>query len=428
MKIRLRILEDILKVFLSVLFSLLSLVAVFLYIAKIELVAKAEGIVEAENWVEARPKVSGIIKEMFVSEGDKVKRGDLLFKLEDEEKKTVLLNAGLESERLYLDKREAEEEFILFGSKIKNNIAEQEASISAARAELAMIMRGSKPEEVGLAKTKIEMAALSTRQAEVDYKRKEEEAELGLVSLKEKEEAKYQWELASANLEVAKKDLLLVQNRYSDEEKKVALARVAEAEVRLRQIKDGEKEERILRERVSKIEKEIEKKQNEIEFLKKVTENLSIYAKVDGIILTKETQQLTGRFVGPGETIIKIGRPKDYVVKAFIKEKDRPKVKEGQKAKIFVEAFPHGEYKVFKGQVTNVSKDRTEGGLYGVTIAVFDPYVIRDGKLYSLQVGYTVTSNIITEKDRIINILIKLLKRMKGEILPKNIYLFEKER
>lgn len=427
MKIRFRTLEDILKVFLFVFFSFLALVFIFLYIAKIELIAKAEGVIEAENWIEIRPKVGGIIKEMLVSEGDKVKRGDLLFKLEDGEKKTVLLNSELELEKLILEKKEMEENILLFENEIKNKIAEQESSLSAAQSELKLIMKGSKIEEIEVARAKVEMASLSARQAEIEYKRKKEESELGLVSLKKKEEAKFQWELASADLEVAKKNLLLIQNRYSDEEKKVALSKVKEAEARLAQIRDEEKKGEFLRKGILKIEKEIEMKENEIEFLKKTVMNFSIYSEVNGIILTKETHHLIGRFVGQGETVLKIGRAKDYIIKAFIKEKDRPKVKCGQKAKIFVKAFPHGEYKIFKGQVTNISEDRTKNGSYGVTITVFDPYVIRDGKLYSLQIGYTVTSNIITEKDRIIKILIKLLKRIKGEIMPKNIYFMEEK-
>ncbi|MEK9150367.1 MAG: HlyD family efflux transporter periplasmic adaptor subunit, partial [Candidatus Desantisbacteria bacterium] len=330
MKIRFRTLEDISKLFILIFLSLLSLVFIFLYIAKIELIAKAEGVVEAENWTEVRPKVGGIIKEMLVAEGDRVKMGEPLFSLEDSQKRTALLNANLELERLNLEKREAEDELILFKANIKNRISEQEAGLSTTNLEFLMITKGPKPEEIDLAKAKVEMASISEKGAEASYRRKREEAELGLTSAKEKERARFEWEQTLANLEYEKKNLSLLQNRYGEEEKKIALMKVKEAEARLSQVRDEKSREESLRKGILKTEKEIEKEQNEIELLKKEAGNLLVYSEADGVILTKETQHLTGKYLEPGEVVLKIGKPKDYVVKAFIKEKDRPKVKCGQ--------------------------------------------------------------------------------------------------
>ncbi|MEW6680388.1 MAG: HlyD family efflux transporter periplasmic adaptor subunit [bacterium] len=421
MKIRFQTFEDIAKIFLSLVFFFILFVLIFLWIAKIELVAKAKGRVMPKRWTDVVSKASGFIKEIRVKEGDKVKKGDLLIRLENEERKKDVENTRLEIERLSLEKERLRKDLEVMKAFWKNKKREAKAGLSLSLANLERIKKGAKEEEIELAKAEVDKANIELIEAKRRYEKKKEEYTHKIIPQRELEEEEFKLKEQEANLILSQKNFSLIKNKYSEEDYKIAKAETERARAQLKEIKNEALKEEGLKKKILEIEKEIKKRENELLFLEKAFKELEIYSQAEGTILTRDTEQLIGRFIKEGDIVLKIGEQREYIVKAEVLEIKRPKVKIGHRAKIFVKAFPWGEYKIFNGKVTNVSQDVVKDGSYEVSIAVFKPYVIREKKTYFLKPGYEVEANIIIERDRIIKILLKELKRIRGEISPKNI-------
>lgn len=423
MKIRFQTIEDITKTFLFLVFSFSFFIFIFLLIAKIELIVKVKGRIETKRWYEVVSKASGFVKEVKVEEGNNVKKGDLLIRLEDEEKRKEIERTKLEIERLSLEKESMERNLKVARQSFQNRKREAGAFLSLSLANLEKVRKGAKKEEIELQEAEIHKAEIELVEAKRECERKREEYKEGLISQRELEEIEFKVKKAEANLSLSQKALFLIKNKYSKEDYAIAKAEVEKMKANLKEIENECLKEKNLENKIFELDKEIKKREIELLFLERAFKELEIYSPSSGTVLTRDTQQLIGKFIKPGDVVLKIGEQTEYIVKAKLREIGRPKVKRGQKAKIFVKAFPWGNYKIFNGRVISISQDIVKNGFYEASIVVFDPWVVKEGKMYFLKPGYEVEANIIIEKDRIIKILLKELKKMKGEVLPKNIYL-----
>lgn len=94
--------------------------------------------IHARNNVEIHTRVSGLLEKVFVSEGQKVKKGQLLFKISDIELQIQLLKAQAEYKNMLANKRivalELEQAQTLFNKKV---IADKEVELAKARYEAA---------------------------------------------------------------------------------------------------------------------------------------------------------------------------------------------------------------------------------------------------------------------------------------------------
>ena len=84
MRIRLQFtfIDHILRIFLLLLALLFSIIFVLFWFFRMDITAKGEGKVICAEWIDVKPEIDGNIKCMEVNEGEKVKKGDLLFTLE----------------------------------------------------------------------------------------------------------------------------------------------------------------------------------------------------------------------------------------------------------------------------------------------------------------------------------------------------------
>ena len=52
----------------------------------LDVTADGQGVVKCRNWIDIKPEIKGIVREMTVKEGQWVKKGAVLFSLEDRER------------------------------------------------------------------------------------------------------------------------------------------------------------------------------------------------------------------------------------------------------------------------------------------------------------------------------------------------------
>ena len=165
-------------------------------------------------------------------------------------------------------------------------------------------------------------------------------------------------------------------------------------------------------------------------------EQMKIYAPVSGTVLTRDLNKREGDRIEAGEAVIELAELHSWQAEVLIQEVDIPKVEEGHKVRIYVNAFPHMEYKIFEGRVTDVPRKPepitpigaglVPGGMstvYPVKISVIDPH-LSDGEC-PLAYGMGVEAKIVTERGPIVDLLWKKFLKTVGKIGRPEIYRLE---
>jgi membrane fusion protein (multidrug efflux system) len=240
----------------------------------------------AANTVKVATKLSGRIKTVSVKEGDTIMAGQLLAMLDNRDLELLL--------------------------------AQAQANTDAAKNKVSSILNGSRPEELDIAKSKIDMAQVSLKQANAEFNRQKVLFDQKFISQKEFDDTQNALEIAEKNLKVANDsyNLLFKGARGEDRELVVNQLKMASASRDLA----------------------------EYNFT-----NSTISAPVGGKIVQMNVNN--GEYVSVGQTLFAIINPDSVWVSANIKETDINRVKQGQKVSIFADAIPG---KTFTGTVADI--------------------------------------------------------------------------
>ncbi len=139
----------------------------------------AGGYVIARHQVEVGAKITGRVIALEVEEGDVVRAGQVIARLDDEE--------------------------------IRAQVREAEATLAAARARLAELEAGSRPQEINRAHAEMLRAEADLKNAEANLRRLERPAEVGVVDRQQLDDARARYEMAVAALRVARENYELIR-------------------------------------------------------------------------------------------------------------------------------------------------------------------------------------------------------------------------
>jgi multidrug resistance efflux pump len=255
-----------------------------------------------------------------------------------------------------------------------------------------------------------------TRQAEMVLARLEmERAALHLEQVRFEHQSAVPGVLAALGWKQRPLDQLLPvqQHRAALEQRQAELAL---AEDRLRLVESRWQELRTLN-------KAREKLLEEKGFLRDQLEKTVVRAPVEGVVLSKDVEKREGDRVLAGETLLEMAGPGGWQAEVLVLESDVPRVKKGQRVRLYVEAFPHMEYKIFSGEVEEVAlQPAGEGAGYPVKVSIADPEVMDRGQVYALASGMKVEARIVVEKGRIAALWWRKLLRSFGKVDKGDLY------
>ena len=163
------------------------------------------GLVEPVETVKVNAKVVGQVKEVLVSEGDEVQKGDILIRLDDEQ--------------------------------ISLQVAQANATLDSAKASLEKVRAGARPQEIKQAEAAMQQAKINLDSAEESFQRMEKLFSEGAVSEQQYDQAKGQFEIAQAQHQSAKERYELIKEGASEEDIKVTQAQVRQAQSALNIVK-----------------------------------------------------------------------------------------------------------------------------------------------------------------------------------------------
>jgi multidrug efflux pump subunit AcrA (membrane-fusion protein) len=246
---------------------------------------QATGTVKAMVGAEVKvgSRITGKVERLYASIGDRVKKGDVIVRLDQED--------------------------------LKARVAKAKADLDLAEANLALIRAGSRKEEIQEAQEKIEQARSTLDLNKKILDREKSLLAKGYTTQETVDKAEKEYEVSLSQYKAAQESIQLVKEKYTKEEIDATVAKVDQAKASL---KDAEVQ----------------------------LSYGTIRAPISGTIASVTTQQgetVTASLNAPTFiTIIDLNR---LEVDTYVDETDIGKVKVGQEATFTVASFPDKDFK-----------------------------------------------------------------------------------
>jgi HlyD family secretion protein len=220
-------------------------------------------------------RVPGRIDTIAVDEGQRVERGAILATLDT--------------------------------SSIEARTAEADAAVAQARAQLAKLRRGNRPQDIAQARARVAAAEATARNAQADYQRRQPLVEPGAISRDQWAQAVADRDRAAAQLAEARQALSLLTEGARSEDIAAAAAQLRAAEAGRRGIGTDLQDTRLL-------------------------------AKSAGTVVTRAREP--GAIVQPGETVLTLSIDRPMRVRAYVGEPDLSRIAPGMKVVITADGNP----------------------------------------------------------------------------------------
>lgn len=391
-------------------------------IAKVDIVATASGkIIPSGKIKVVQPLEEGVVKNIYIEEGDIVKEGQLLLELDTIFKDVDIKNIGkllelykvekeiingkndidvkeLSLKHRYIGKDEVEEQYKNFLLK------ERELSESLEVVELSILRLKSNlySREANLLKLKNSLILLNEEEKsllrlkdiggvkEKEWLRKKEEKEVIEYEIKG---AKHEVEAIKIEIDERRKSL---ENIISN----------AAIESSNRSIQLGRE--------ILNLEGNLNKIKSEYQLKKLYSPSKG---RINEIAITT-----IGAVVSPGKpliTLVPTNTP--LIVELMVLNKDIGFIELKQDVEIKLDTFPFQKYGTLKGKVINVSpdafEDKTRGLVYKVKVAILKNEVLKSGGKVEVKSGMSVVGEVKTGKRRVIDFFLSPIIKYSDESL-----------
>lgn len=347
----------------------------------------ASGKVQPVQSVNISPKNPGTLTELYVEQGDKVKQGQILAKMDSAD-----IQAKLSQARANLAQNQAQLEQAQAGNR-PQEIAQQKARLAQAEAQLAEARAGNRPQEIAQAQALVDAAQAKANYTSEQVKRYQYLYQQGAERKQLLDQAISEDNAAKASLQEVQKRLSLQQSGTRSEEIAQRQAAVEEARASLQLLEAGSRSEEIAQRKAAVAAAAAQLKAEEVNL-----EETIIRAPFSGVVTQKYAN--IGAFVTPttsasssasatSSSVVALARGLEVL--ASVPEADIGRIKQGQQLEIVADAYPD---QVFKGHVRLIAPEAVKEE--GVTL--FQVRVAIDTGLDKLRSGLNVDMTFLGDK------------------------------
>lgn len=397
------------SILLLIIVTLVLVVFVWASVTEIDNVVRGSGktVSEAQNQL-VQSSEPGVIRKRYVSEGDFVKKGQLLFDIDPIDAKSQLDQAEKRYSTLSIKtirlKAEVENMVPSFQQKL------MEAAPNAVSTELALYQA--------------RMDDLRTKTAILDQRRVQKENEI--------QELKIQFEAASNGLALIRREIRtlepLVKSGLAPETRLIALKRDEEASIGVvNQAKSGQNrllsglyeiDEQLKAEQqayktsaltdLSSIEGELAELNARIPAIEDRVERTSVKSPVDGVI-NRLNYVTADAYVNTGEVLLEIvPTGSDLIVETRVDPKDIAELVIGQDVKISLTAYNSSKFGRIDGKVLGISADamgdqQTGEQYYLVDVSLGSNLYEENGKEVIILPGMVASIDVLSGKRTILD-------------------------
>jgi HlyD family secretion protein len=262
-----------------------------------QVILTATGYIVAAHKIEVASKVVGRVASIGVEKGDKVKAGQVLVRLEDDEYRAQLTQA--------------------------------QGQLANLEARLAELQNGSRPEEIAKARADVNQAKADLENAKVSLNRTRALAQDGVVAKQALDDAQAKYDSAEAHVNSLQRtlDLAVVGPR---------------------------------KEQIQQVLGQVEQAKGMVAYAQTQLDNTIIKAPVTGTILDRNVEKgefITTGFVGDKGAkgyIVTMADLNDLKVELDINQNDFPKLSHNQKGTVTTDAYPDRKY---QGVIDEISPE-----------------------------------------------------------------------
>jgi hemolysin D len=419
------------------------------YFGKVDLVATAQGKIIPSGKVKViQPLEIGVVRRIAVSEGQRVKTGDVLVEIDPTGSKA-------EAQRFSQELMENRIEAARLGVTAKADgpgPAAEQAFLNAVPAgtDKALVDRNLALLQSSLAQQAATVAGIDSDSAQKQAEHKQVETEIrklqGTIPLIKKR-AEMRKELVakgySSVMEESREQQSLIESEQNLTEMR---HRLVQSEAAVNQLTEQRREavakfQATTLTSLADAEGKADDAQQQLIKAQDLASHRTLTAPVDGTVQQLALHTVGGVVTPAQELMVVVPQGAVLEIEAMIQNKDIGFVREGQQAEIKLETFPFTRYGLRHGTVLEVSPDavapapasqqeRNKNGstpdngqqtpqspdsLYTARISLDRDTMPVDGRDIRLAPGMTVTAEIKTGRQRIIDYLLDPLRRYRHE-------------
>jgi HlyD family secretion protein len=398
------------------------------YLSKIDEVAVAQGeIIPTSQIRPVRALEGGLIREIKVKEGDRVKQGDVLIEQDPTLSKTEVdrLQQNIALIRQDLSRLDTESkgggstgsavQDALIASRLREFDTRQAAANADAQRQVAVI--GEARARLARLQVNLESARSTLGNAvEKEAKLRQLAEQVGAVPRFDYLRAKD--ELTEAKNQIASLEQDILAQQQSIQQAEQGYAGAQQSANRLSSERQSEILTQMNQRRQDLTELEGQLKQAQVR-----AKGQTIVAPIAGKIYNIQTS-MGERTLEPGEELLSIlPDSHDLLVEAKALNRDIGFIKQGMRVKVKVATFPFQEFGTIDGEVMkitpNATLDKDLGLIYTVRVMLKKKTINVDGKEMELTPGMAVTAEIVTRKRSILTFMLEPITRRFSEALTE---------
>ncbi len=297
-------------------------------------------------------KTAGKLIDRTVDEGDLVKRGELIARLDRDQ---LVAQRDRESAALNLAEAQlaqAHTSLQLQKETLAGDLDQRRADLEASLQRLAELENGSRPQEKADARAAVDNAQAELDRAKKDWDRSQVLFKNDDISAAQHDQYRNRWESAAAMLKSAQERLSLVLAGPRAEQMKAQAAQVERARAALKTSQANTLETKRREQEITARLADIERSKASLVLIDSQLSDTLASSPVDGVVLVKAAD--VGEVLAPGTTVVTVGDIDHPWLRGYVDESDLGKVKLGSRAKITTDSYPG---KVYDGRVSFISSE-----------------------------------------------------------------------
>jgi HlyD family secretion protein len=327
-----------LKRLLPLLLVVLAVVGAIVYSKYRPVPDRVSGFIEADE-IRLGSRVGGRVAEVLVEEGQSVKRGDTLVKLEPFD-----LLAEQEQARATLASREADLQKLQKGLR-PEEIAQAEARYGQLQATLDELVAGPRKQEIDAAAAHLRAVEAQRRLAAENFRRVTQLAANNATTQENLDQATESLAAAEAAVAAQQEELNLLEAGTREETVRSARAKVEEARLAWELAKKGFRDEEIAQAQAAR-----DAAAAAVDAIGQRIDELTIRSPVDGVVEALDLQR--GDLAPAAGPVMSLMDVSHMWVRAYVPE-NRLDLELGQAMRVTVDSFPGEE---FAAELTFISR------------------------------------------------------------------------
>lgn len=272
----------------------------------------------AESWI--APKIMSNVAAVYVRQGDRVRRGQVLARLESRDLQAQVAQARAALAAAAAGANRASTAVHLQKAQTQTGIASAEAELKAAREQLSMAKEGARKQQKMQAQLAVAQAEAHFRNAQLEMDRMQRLYDQNVIPKQRLDTTRASYEVAGAQLESAKQQADLVEEGSRVQEVRALEERVTQAEESLRMAKASALQNRMSARSAEEASSQVSQARAALEYARVQLGYATITSPVSGVV----TERLVdpGDTVSPGVPVICVEDDSLYRLEAAVPDKD----------------------------------------------------------------------------------------------------------